>query len=111
GYVLKSAPVSELVGAIDAVAQGNGYLCPATAGKLVEHLRGADEEPPPELTPREREVLQLVVEGRSNKETAERLGISPKTVEVHRANIASKLGIYDLPGLVRYAIRKGTIKP
>lgn len=56
-------------------------------------------------------MLQLVVEGRGNKETAEVLGISPKTVEVHRAHITAKLGIYDLPGLVRYAIRKGLIQP
>jgi DNA-binding NarL/FixJ family response regulator len=115
GYILKDAASSELVDAIEAVSRGTGYLCPIMAGQLVEHyVRGAAEgapaDQPPELTPREREVLQLVVEGCGNKETAERLGISPKTVEVHRAHIASKLGIYDLPGLVRYAIRKGIIK-
>jgi DNA-binding NarL/FixJ family response regulator len=115
GYILKDAASAQLVDAIEAVSRGNGYLCPTMAGKVVEHyVRGPAEgvpgEPMPELTSREREVLQLVVEGRGNKETAEVLGISPKTVEVHRAHIASKLGIYDLPGLVRYAIRKGIIK-
>jgi DNA-binding NarL/FixJ family response regulator len=113
GYMLKDAASSELVDAIEAVSRGEGYLCPVMAGKLVEHyvrgVPGSTADQPPELTSRERQVLQLVVEGCGNKETAERLGISPKTVEVHRAHIASKLGIYDLPTLVRYAIRKGII--
>lgn len=115
GYILKDAVSSQLADAIEALARGEGYLCPIIAKKLVDHWvrgpEGVELGEPGELSAREREVLQLVVEGSGNKETAERLGISPKTVEVHRARIASKLGIPDLPGLVRYAIRRGIIKP
>jgi len=115
GYILKDAASSELVKAIEAIARGEGYLYPIIARKLVDHyVRGPEGIRVDEttgLTAREREVLQLVVEGSGNKETAERLGISPKTVEVHRSRIAAKLGITDLPGLVRYAIRRGIIKP
>jgi DNA-binding NarL/FixJ family response regulator len=115
GYILKDAVSSELADAIEVISRGEGYLCPIIARKLVDHFvrgpEGLTIAEPPDLTAREREVLQLVVEGCGNKETAERLGISPKTVEVHRARIASKLGIPDLPGLVRYAIRRGIIKP
>lgn len=115
GYLLKDAVSSQLADAIAALARGEGYLCPVIAKKLVDHWvrgpEGAELGEPAELSAREREVLQLVVEGSGNKETAERLGISPKTVEVHRARIGSKLGIPDLPGLVRYAIRRGIIKP
>jgi len=115
GYVLKNRASSELVNAIEAVSRGECYLCPTVAAKVVEqYVRRGDDGSvvgrPPELTGREREVLQLVVEGHSTQATAGRLGISPKTVEVHRANIASKLAIHDLPGLVKYAIRKGLIK-
>jgi DNA-binding NarL/FixJ family response regulator len=115
GYVLKNRASLELVNAIEAVSRGECYLCPIIAAKVVEqYVRRGDDGSvvgrPPELTCREREVLQLVVEGHSTPVSAGLLGISPKTVEVHRAHIASKLAIHDLPGLVRYAIRKGLIK-
>lgn len=115
GYLLKSMASWELVNAIQAVSRGECYLCPSVTGKVVEQYvrRGNDGNVvgrPPELTSREREVLQLVVEGHRTQAIAAHLGISPKTVEVHRAHIASKVAIHDLPGLVRYAIRKGLIK-
>jgi DNA-binding NarL/FixJ family response regulator len=116
GYLLKDAAGSELIDAIRTVLRGERYLCPAMAGKLIEdYLRLVPADPdtagPDELTAREREVLQLVAEGASTRAAADRLGISPKTVEVHRAHIAAKLGIATLPGLVRYAIRRGIVKP
>ena len=117
GYLLKDAAGSELVSAVEAVARGQRYVCPAMAQKLIEDYllddggRRTPAERDGDLTAREREVLQSAVEGHSNKATAARLGISPKTVEVHRAHIADKLGIYDLPALVRYAIRRGIITP
>lgn len=114
GYIQKDTVGQELINAIEVVSRGGTFLCPSIAGKVVEHyVRRADgvpSAPPGELTPREREVLQLVVEGNSNAQVGTRLGISPKTVEAHRSRITSKLAIRDLPGLVKYAIRKGLIK-
>ncbi len=112
GSVLKASAATELIRAIEAIAKGEVYLNPAVAGRVVEGYIGKTPEVPEPavLTAREREVLQLVVEGHSNVEIGERLRISPKTVETHRANIASKLDIRDLPGLVKYAIRKGVVK-
>jgi DNA-binding NarL/FixJ family response regulator len=115
GYILKDSVGVELIAAIETIWRGECYLCPVIASKVVEHFVRRTEEPGPfatpgELTPREREVLQLVVEGNSNIQIGGRLGISPKTVEVHRSRIGSKLAIRDLPGLVKYAIRRGLIK-
>jgi DNA-binding NarL/FixJ family response regulator len=116
GYIQKDTVGQELINAIEVVSRGGCFLCSSIASKVVEHYvrrsdeRGGPVAPPGELTPREREVLQLVVEGNSNAQVGTRLGISPKTVEVHRSRITSKLAIRDLPGLVKYAIRKGLIK-
>jgi DNA-binding NarL/FixJ family response regulator len=115
GYLLKGAAAADLLAAIDVVAKGGMFLEPPVAGLVVEEsLRGSrgtrEPEPLPALTPREREILQLVTEGCGNQAIGERLGISPKTVEVHRAHISAKLDIHDVPGLVKYAIRKGIIK-
>jgi DNA-binding NarL/FixJ family response regulator len=115
GYVLKAAAAVELLTAIEVIARGECYLSPAIADRVVGGFvgksvvaEGVDE--PGALTAREREVLQLIAEGCRTATAARRLGISPKTVETHRSNIASKLGIHDLPGLVKYAIRKGVVK-
>lgn len=115
GYLLKGSGAADLLTAIEVVARGDCFLSPSIAGRVVEgYLRGSAEprQPaaPAALTPREREILQLVTEGYGNIAIGERLGISPKTVEVHRAHITDKLDIHDLPGLVKYAIRKGIIK-
>jgi DNA-binding NarL/FixJ family response regulator len=115
GYVLKAAAAVDLLTAIEAIARGECYLSPAIADRVVGAFvgksvvaKGVDE--PGALTAREREVLQLIAEGCRTATAARRLGISPKTVETHRSNIASKLGIHDLPGLVKYAIKKGVVK-
>jgi DNA-binding NarL/FixJ family response regulator len=115
GYVLKGAASAELVRAVEVAGAGGCYLSPAVASLVVEdYAHGAAHATAPaevQLTPREREVLQLVVEGLSTAEIARRLRISRKTVEVHRANIGAKLQIRDVPGLVRYAIRRGWLDP
>lgn len=99
GYVLKGSAVKDVVGAIRSVARGEGYLSPGAR-------RAADAE---ELSPREREVLTLLAEGHTSKEIGSTLSISPRTAEHHRARVMEKLGIHDIPGLTRYAIRMGLV--
>lgn len=103
GYVLKEASRGDLVRAIRTVAKGGRYLDPAIGGWA---LTSAEE---PALTDRELEVLRLVALGHTNSEIATRMYISPRTVETHRANLQSKLGISGRPGLVRYALEHGVI--
>ncbi len=111
GYVLKTQAITEVVQAIQQVARGGVYLGPAVADAVVRAYLGKTELPLDLLTPREREVVQLVAEGKTTKEIAEVLGMSVKTAESHRANIMEKLDIHDIAGLVRYAIRRGLIQP
>ncbi|MDE2371120.1 MAG: response regulator transcription factor [Burkholderiales bacterium] len=111
-YVTKSSASGELVLAIRAVAAGRNYLCPEVADALVSEVRshgGADGVP--RLGRREREVLRLVAEGLRSDAIAERLSISPATVEVHRRNIMHKLGLQGAVELTRYAIREGIVVP
>lgn len=110
GYVLKSAGAVELELAIRAVARGDSFLSPAVARRV---MRGGlpTSEPEPSLSARQREVLQLIAESNSTKQIAAKLGLSPKTVETHRANLMARLSIRDVPGLVRYAIRAGLVDP
>ena len=114
-YVLKKDADSELVTAIRAGRTESPYLSPSIDRRLVEEqLRksrasAARAEQYDPLTAREREVLQLVAEGRPNKKIATMLGIAVRTVEVHRSNIMRKLGVSDQAGLVRYAVRKGIV--
>lgn len=111
GYLLKDCPVSELVNAIRTVYSGRTYLSPEITGVFVKEyvnmVSRTDSPIVPELTDREREVLQLLAEGKSSKEIAGILYISVKTVMVHRQKIMSKLGLKNLPELTKYAIRKG----
>lgn len=115
GYVLKDSPLDELELAIRTVASGRTYLGSGPAGAVLDdylkHLDGTAGGPlggsRRALTPRERECLQLMAEGRSTKEIAARLGLSPKTVETHRRQIMEKTGIFSLAGLIKYAIREG----
>jgi DNA-binding NarL/FixJ family response regulator len=114
GYILKDAGTAELELAIAAVRRGETYLSPAVSRHVIDqylHRVGGAPEPPPiePLTPRQREVLQLIAEGRTNKEIADVLQISVKTVETHRMQLMQRLGIHDLAGLVRYAVRSGLI--
>lgn len=114
GYVLKGASSAELLSAIRAAARGDVFLHPSLARKLVgDYLRrvGAGEERSSYdgLTPREKEVLTLIAEGHTNREIAERLVISPSTVQTHRGRIMEKLSLQNRTELIKYAIRRGLI--
>lgn len=111
GYLLKDAPPQELELALRAAMRGERYLDSRLAPKLDDYLRrtGLAQDPLDTLTPRQREVLQLVVQGYTNKDIAQALEVSIKTVEAHRAQISETLNIKDVPGLVRFAIRNGLI--
>ena len=110
GYVVKTQASTDLVRAIHEVLRGMMYLSPRVSRTLVQAYLAKSELPPDPLTPREREVLQLVAEGKTTKEVAETLGISVKTAESHRAHILRKLDTPNIAGIVRYAIRRGLVK-
>ena len=110
GYVLKTRASSELVQAIRAVNKGEMYLTQSISRTIVQAFLNKDDVPDRFLSDRERQVLQLVAEGKTTKELAGILGISVKTAESHRSNIMDKLDIHDVAGLVRYAIRTGIIQ-
>jgi DNA-binding NarL/FixJ family response regulator len=110
GYVLKTQAAPDLVRAIGEVMRGAVYLSPGVSRAVVDAYRAKTDLPPDPLTPREREVLQLVAEGRTSKEAASVLGVSIKTAESHRTRIMTKLDIHETAGLVRYAIRRGLIQ-
>jgi two-component system response regulator NreC len=114
GYILKSAPHEELLTAIRTVAEGNAYLYPTATKRLMsEYLErsaaGDNGRALDMLSDREKEVVSLVAKGYSNKEVAEQLVISIKTVESHKANVMDKLGLKTRPDLVRYAMKKGLL--
>ena len=110
GYVLKRAAVSELEAAIKAVVCGQPYVSPLLGCRLTEGNGSRGPESPLEkLTARQREILQLIAESKNTKEIAALLGLSPKTVEFHRAELMNRLGIHDVPGLVRYAMQNGLL--
>jgi DNA-binding NarL/FixJ family response regulator len=111
GYVLKSNAVADLVRAIHEISQGKTYLSPSIAGTVVRAYLGKTALPPEPLTSRERQVLQLIAEGKSTKEVAVLLGLSVKTAESHRSRIMEKLDIHETASLVRYAIRRGLVQP
>jgi len=108
GYIVKDAATAELGAAIYAVARGEVYLSPAISKTVIA---GSLARPLEELTARQCEVLQFIVQGLSMKEIAASLGLSVKTIEAHRAQLTERLGIHDVPGLVRYAMRTGLIRP
>jgi len=114
GYLLKDSIAEELPLAIRSASQGKVYLSPAISHSVLATLMMPQIEEVPEnlanlLTPREREVLQLIAEGYTNSAIAEALTISVKTVEKHRSNLMSKLAVHDLPTLIRVAIKYGLI--
>ena len=113
GYLLKRSVAEELLLAVRPAARGETYLSPAVSHVAVEALRGERKRPEggvlERLSPRERQVLQLVAEGRSNGEIGKTLGVSKKTVEKHRASLTEKLQVKDLAGLIRIALREGII--
>jgi two-component system response regulator NreC len=114
GYVLKRAAASELVSAIRAVSHGEAVLSPAITRVLIEDLLRQDGTQPASasdgLTPREREVLQLIAEGHTSKKIAEVLGLSVKTVQAHRTSLMQKLNVHDRGDLIKYAIQKKIIE-
>ena len=115
GYVLKNAADHDLVGACRAVMRGEPFIYPGAVRALIRRYMEAaarGEEPPEDpLSPRETEVLKLIAEGATGREIAETLHIAENTVERHRANLLSKLGMRDRVALTRYAIRRGLIQP
>lgn len=117
GYVLKNDAGRMLIQAVEALLQHQPFFTPRVSGLVLSgYLRGGQDNPAVEeaggaLTAREREVLQLVAEGRSTKEVASVLDVSVKTADTHRTNLMRKLGLHSLAELVRYAIRNGVIDP
>jgi DNA-binding NarL/FixJ family response regulator len=114
GYLLKDADTAELELAVKAVARGESYLSPAVSKRVIgDYIRrtGSETSSLELLTPRQREILKLIAEGKSTKECARILNISVKTVETHRAQLMERLDIHDIAGLVRYAIRVGLARP
>lgn len=114
GYLLKDSAESDLITAVRAVARGKSFFSPAVSKVLLDDYirklkRSGAEDAYDLLTPREREVLQLVAEGKSNKEVANLLNLSVYTVETHRSNIMQKLNLKGVPELTLYAVRKGII--
>jgi len=114
GYLLKDAATAELDLAIQSVSRGDTYLSPAISRRVIEDYLGrisGARHPGEQLTPRQREILQLIAEGRTMKEIAFLLKLSVKTVETHRAQLTERLGVHDVPGLVRHAMRLGLVPP
>ena len=111
GFVSKSQAARDLVQAIKLVLQGRTYLSPSISQTVVDALLDGSTVPPDPLSPRERQVLQLVAEGKTTKEAAWILGVSVKTAESHRTRIMGKLNVHDTASLVRYAIRSGVVSP
>ena len=111
GYVVKSQATADLLQAMHEVARGSVYLSPRVSGVLLQTLSGRGTAARDPLTGREREVLQLVAEGKTTKEIARLLGVSTKTAESHRTRIMEKLDIHETASLVRYAIRQGLVQP
>jgi DNA-binding NarL/FixJ family response regulator len=114
GYLLKDAATAELELAIQAVARGDTYLSPAISKRVIEDYLGrttGEKSPMELLTPRQREILQLIAEGKTTKEMAFVLNVSVKTVETHRTQLMDRLNIHDVPGLVRHAMRMGLVPP
>ena len=112
GYLLKDSPISELISAVKQLHAGKAYFGAAAAKVLAQQVHkpaGDGGDPYGRLTPREREVFHMVVEGRTSKEIAAKLGISTKTAENHRANVLDKLDARNTADVVRYAVRRGLL--
>lgn len=110
GYLLKSSPVEELTSAIELVMEGRVYVTPEIAQQVMSRVAGEDEEAGPELTPRQREVVELTALGASMKQVALRLGISRRTAEYHKYRAMDALGVDSLAGLVLAAARLGLVE-
>jgi DNA-binding NarL/FixJ family response regulator len=111
GYVIKTEASADLLRAIREASRDRMYFSPAISQIVIDAYRNKDKMDADPLTPREREVLQLIAEGSKTKQVAASLGISLKTAESHRTHLMKKLDIHDTAGLVRYAVRRGLIHP
>jgi DNA-binding NarL/FixJ family response regulator len=114
GYLSKDSGTAELELALKAVTAGQTYLSPAVSGYVVEDYRKRRNEvldPLEQLTPRQREILQLIAEGHTTRDIARILGVSVKTVESHRRSLMDRLDVHDVAGLTRYAIGVGLVMP
>jgi DNA-binding NarL/FixJ family response regulator len=111
GYVLKTHAAADLVRAVREAARGGTYLSPEVSEAVIQAYRNKTEIPPDPLSPRERQTLQLIAEGKTTKEVATALDISVKTAETYRTRIMEKLDIHGTAGLVRYAVRRGIVQP
>lgn len=113
GYLLKDAATAELRLALEAVQRGETYLSPTISKEVLARHRQLANDPKADttktLTPRMREIVQLIAEGRSTKEIAFLLNLSVKTIETHRMHLMARLGLHDVAGVVRYALRTGLI--
>jgi two-component system, NarL family, response regulator NreC len=109
GYILKDAIDTELLNAVRSVARGDGYISPAVSGALLNDYRKDVTDPVDLLSPREREVLQLIAEGKTNKEVATKLNLSVYTVDSHRGKIMEKLNLHSTGELVRFALKRGLV--
>ena len=111
GYVLKRSADTQLVDALRAAMRGEPFISPVAEEELIRNWLDQGGQQASELTPRELEVVKLIAEAHTNKQIAEILNVSEKTVESHRGNVLSKLGMRDRVELVRYAIRRGLVEP
>jgi DNA-binding NarL/FixJ family response regulator len=109
GYLLKDSVADDLVSAVRAVASGEGYLSPQVSNAVLDDYRRHATNPIDLLTSREREVLQMLAEGKTNKEIAVVLNLSPYTVEAHRGRVMEKLNVHTIADLVRFAVRNGLV--
>jgi len=107
GYLLKESAVDEVVAAVRLVHGGGRYLSPALAGSMPDPVSGYARSPVDSLSARERQVLQLVAEGRTSSEIAGMIHLSPKSVQTYRSRLMAKLGVRDLPSLVKFALEHG----
>lgn len=111
GYMLKTDAGESLVAALEALAEHRPYFTPKVSALVLQGYLNPKTQEVPELTPREREIVQLIAEGKATKEVAEVLGISLKTAETHRTNLMRKLDLHSTADLVRYAIRNHIVQP
>jgi DNA-binding NarL/FixJ family response regulator len=110
GYLLKDSPTRELLAAVEAVAQGRRHLGPGVADLLVQGLTATPQDDPLSLlSPRERQIVRLVVQGRTSAAIGAQLQLSPSTVDTYRSRLMAKLGVHDVPALVRLALRTGLV--
>ncbi|HUI82558.1 MAG TPA: response regulator transcription factor [Bryobacteraceae bacterium] len=109
GYLLKDSDAGDLVSAVRAVAKGDGYLSPSVSNAVLDDYRKHVTDPIDLLTSREREVLQMLAEGKTNKEIATVLNLSVYTVDAHRGRIMEKLNLHSINELVRFAVRHGLV--